>query len=66
MRRWMPLSGIVFVALVLLAVVVLSGEYPESDASGAEVLAFDDAENVRQTVSVLLVRLARPASALSN
>ena len=59
-RRWMPLSGIVFVALVLLAVVVLSGEHPESDASGAEVLAFYDAENVRQTLAAMVLAAAAP------
>lgn len=59
-RRWMPLSGIVFVALVILAVVVLSGDHPESDASGAEILAFYDAENVRQALAAMVLAAAAP------
>jgi hypothetical protein len=59
-KRWLPLSGIAFVALVILAVVVLSGEHPESDASGADVLSFYDAHNIRQALAGFVLAASAP------
>jgi hypothetical protein len=53
-RRWLPLSGIVFVVLALVAVIALSGDTPESTASGSEVATFYDDEQVRQAIAAFV------------
>ncbi|MDQ3993692.1 MAG: hypothetical protein M3265_02720 [Actinomycetota bacterium] len=78
--RWLPLSGIVFVALLLVAIVGLIGSTPSTDDPAAEIASFYDEESVRQgaaafvlaaTVPFLLLfaislaRLARSADVVS-
>ncbi len=53
-RRWLPLSGLVFVILVLVTVVGVGGDTPESSATGAEVLSFYDDEQVKQAIGAFI------------
>jgi hypothetical protein len=53
-RRWLPLSGVVFVALALVAVVGLGGDTPETTATGAEVASFYDDEQVREAIAAFV------------
>ena len=59
-RRLLPLSGIVFVALIVVGVVALGGDTPDSDASAAEVSAFYGDEVVRQGIAAVLLAAAAP------
>jgi hypothetical protein len=59
-RRALPLSGVVFVVLAVLGVVVLGGDTPSNDASAAEVLSFYDAHNVRQGVAAFVLAASVP------
>lgn len=60
-QRLLPLSGILFVALVLVPVFALGGtDTPGSDASPGEVLAFYDAHTVQQGVSAFLLAASVP------
>ncbi len=58
--RWLPLSGVVFVVLVLVSVVGLGGDTPESNASGAEVLRFYDDEQIRQAIAAFIFAASTP------
>jgi hypothetical protein len=49
--RWLPLSGIAFVVLGLLAVIVIGGDTPDVDASASKVARFYDAHTGRQAVA---------------
>ena len=53
-RRWLPLSGTVFVIVALVAVIGLAGDVPESTAPGAEVASFYDDEQMRQVIGAFL------------
>ena len=59
-RRLLPLSGIVFVALLVVPVVVLGGDTPDSDATGAEVASFYGDEVVRQGIAAFLLAASTP------
>jgi predicted anti-sigma-YlaC factor YlaD len=59
-RRLLPLSGVVFVVLALLGVVVLGGDTPESTAPGAEVLSFYDDEAGRQAIGTFVLAASVP------
>jgi hypothetical protein len=60
-KRFLPLSGIAFVALVVIPVFALGGEdAPTSDASAAEVMAFYDAHTVQQGVVSFLLAASAP------
>ena len=59
-NRLLPLSGIVFVALLLLAVIGIGGDTPDSNAPGAEVASFYDEENVRQGLGAFVLAAAVP------
>jgi hypothetical protein len=59
-RRALPLSGVVFVVLAVLAVVVLGGDTPSNDASAAEVASFYDAHSVRQGVAAFVFAVSVP------
>jgi hypothetical protein len=62
--RWLPLSGIAFVVLGLLSVVVLGGSTPDTDASASKVASFYDAHNGRQTVAAFILAASVPFLAL--
>jgi hypothetical protein len=58
--RWLPLSGIVFVVLMLVVIVGFSGETPGTSDSGAEIASFYDDESVRQTIAAFLLAATVP------
>ena len=60
LNRLLPLSGIVFVVLALVAVVGFGGSTPGSDASGAEVRSFYDAHGVRQAIAAFVLAASVP------
>jgi hypothetical protein len=53
-RRLLPLSGLVFVVLALVAVVGLGGDTPESNAPGTEVASFYDENQVQQAIGAFV------------
>lgn len=55
-----PLSGIVFVALVLMAVIGLSGSTPGTDASPERLASFYSDNDVRQFVTSFMLAAATP------
>ena len=59
-RRVLPLSGVAFVVLALVAVIGLGGETPSNDASPAEILSFYDAHTVRQGIAAFVFALSVP------
>ena len=59
-RRLLPLSGIVFVVLLVVAVVVLGGDTPESKASAAEVATFYGDEATRQFIAAFVLAATAP------
>lgn len=58
--RLLPLSGSAFVALVLVAVIGLSGGAPEGVVPGAEVIAYFDDNEVEQFVATFVWTAAVP------
>jgi hypothetical protein len=59
-RGLLPLSGVAFVVVALLGVVVMGLDTPESTAPGAEVLAFYDDEAARQFIGVFVFAASVP------
>jgi hypothetical protein len=58
--RWLPLSGVVFVVLMLAVIVGFSGETPATDDSAAEIASFYDDQSVRQGVAAFLLAATVP------
>jgi hypothetical protein len=58
--RWLPLSGVVFVVLMLVVIVGFSGDTPGTDDSAAEIASFYDDESVRQGVAAFLLAATAP------
>jgi len=56
----LPLSGIAFVVLVVVAIVGLGGSTPGTDDSGAEIASFYDAHEVRQGVAAFVIAASVP------
>ena len=56
--RWAPLTGVVFVVLVVLGGPIAGGNSPGSKATGAHVIAFFDAHRSRERASAVLLTLA--------
>ena len=59
-KRLLPLSGIVFVVVLVVAVVVLAGDHPESDGSAAAVSAFYADQVGRQIIAAFVLAAAAP------
>jgi hypothetical protein len=59
-RRLLPLSGIVFVVLVVVPVVVLGGDHPESDGTAAEVVEAYADDVVQQGLAAFLLAASAP------
>jgi hypothetical protein len=53
-RRWLPLSGLLFVVIALVAIIGLSGDVPDTTASGEEVAQFYDEEDIRQAIGAFV------------
>lgn len=60
LKRLLPLSGVVFVALVVLSIVGVGGSTPGTDASAAELATFYDENAVRQGLAAFLLAAAVP------
>lgn len=58
--RLLPLSGIAFVALVLVGVIGLSGGAPEGVVPGAEVIAYFDENEIEQFAATFVWTAAVP------
>ena len=56
--RWAPLTGIVFVALVVLGGPVGEGSTPGSKATGGRVITFFEAHRSRERLGAILLTLA--------
>lgn len=56
--RWAPLTGIVFVVLVVLGGPVGEGSTPDSKATGAQVIAYFEAHSSREQFGAVLLTLA--------
>jgi hypothetical protein len=59
-KRLLPLSGVVFVALILLSIIGISGGTPSSGASADEVASFYDENMVRQAIGTFVLAAAVP------
>lgn len=59
-RKLLPLSGIVFVAVLASAIVAVGGSTPDPDASAANVASFYEAHQGRQTAAALVLAAAVP------
>lgn len=59
-KRMLPLSGVVFVAVVILAVGGLGGNTPGTDAPAAEVASFYDDDAIQQAVAGFLLAASVP------
>jgi hypothetical protein len=59
-RRLLPLTGVVFVVLALVAVIGLGGDTPDSAAPAAEVASFYDDNAVRQAIGAFLLAVSVP------
>ncbi len=60
LKRVLPLSGIVFVSLVVLAIPVLSSGSPESTSPAAEVVAYYQEHNTAQFIASFVLAAAVP------
>jgi hypothetical protein len=60
LARWLPLSGIAFVAIVVITFAVVAGDTPESDASAATVAAFYRDHSDASYVAAFLLAAASP------
>jgi hypothetical protein len=58
-ERWLPLSGIVFVVLILVAWIG-GGSTPDSNSAAAKVASFYDAHSTRHFVVAVLLAAAAP------
>lgn len=59
-RRLLPLSGLVFVVLALVAVIGLGGDTPDSDAPASEVASYYQDHSARQAAGAFLLAVAVP------
>src|SRR5262245_39511011 len=60
LQRLMPLSGVVFVVLGLIAVIAVGGDSPDTDEPAAEVAAFYADHTGRQAAAAFLLAVAIP------
>jgi len=63
-NRWIPLSGIVFVVLVVLDVAAFSNSTPSASSSGSKVAAYYDAHQGREIFAAFLLAASAPFLAL--
>jgi hypothetical protein len=59
-NKWLPLSGVAFVVLMLVVVVGFSGETPGTGDTGAEINSFYSDESGRQGVVAFLLAATVP------
>ncbi|MBA3384645.1 MAG: hypothetical protein H0T20_08330, partial [Actinobacteria bacterium] len=58
--RWLPLSGVAFVVLMLVVVVGFSGSTPSTGDPAAEIASFYDEQSVRQGIAAFLLAATVP------
>ena len=58
--RLFPLSGIVFALVLVLAIIGIEGDTPDTDASGAEVASFYGEQTVRQGLGAFVLAATVP------
>lgn len=63
-NRWIPLSGIVFVVLVLLDVAAFSSGTPSASSSGSKVATYYNAHQGREVFAAFLFAASAPFLAL--
>ena len=59
-RRWLPASGIAFVALIIIGVVIVSGSTPDEGASAEKISSFYNDNDVRQYIAAFLLAASAP------
>lgn len=59
-RRWLPASGIVFVALIVVGVVIVSGSTPDEGSSAEKISSFYKDGDVREYVASFLLAASAP------
>lgn len=59
-NRLLPLSGIVFVVLLLVSVIGIGGDTPDTNAPGAEVASFYDEQELRQGLGAFVLAASVP------
>ena len=59
-RRVLPLSGVAFVVIALVAIVGLGGDTPSNDASAAEVADFYSAHSTRNAIAAFVLAVSIP------
>ena len=60
LQRWLPLSGLAFVVIVVVTFAAVAGDTPESEASAAKVASFYDAHEGSAWASAFLLAAAAP------
>jgi hypothetical protein len=60
LTRWLPLSGLASVALIIISVVGLGGSTPDEDASAAKVQSFYGDRPARQYIATFVLAAAAP------
>jgi hypothetical protein len=60
MSRWLPLSGVIFVVLTVVAVVGLGGSTPSSGDPAEKIRSFYDAHQARQFIAVFVLAASVP------
>jgi hypothetical protein len=57
-RRLLPLTGLAFVAIIIVGVAAISGSTPDTDASPSKVLSYYDAHSTRESVAAFVLAVA--------
>ena len=58
--RWLPASGIAFVVLAVLSIVVFGGDTPDDNASAARVASYYNAHQNREVVAAFVLAASVP------
>jgi hypothetical protein len=60
LERWLPLSGVVFVVLTIVAIVGIGGDTPDSGASAARVASYYGDHHLRQSIAAFVLAASVP------
>ena len=58
--RWLPASGIAFVVLAVLSIVVFGGDTPDDNSSAARVASYYNAHQNREVVAAFVLAASVP------
>src|SRR4051812_43163985 len=56
--RFAPLTGAIFVVLLVIGFIPLGGDTPETDASAAKIISFYNDHQTREILAIIAVALA--------